>query len=425
MFPKKLYVEITTRCNMHCGMCVKHVPGSCISNTNMDPDTFSRLKPALPWVEELVLNGIGEPLLHPDLVSMVSLAAALMKTDSFIGFQTNGLLLTFEKAEELMDAGLNQLCISADASPDSSPGSRPLLHGRASQDSPFTLIDAVRRKKRRTFRLGAEVVLVRETVHKLPELVKRLAEEGADFILGSHLLSYHPDNETHNLFDTNTVQARELYAEWKQKGEDEGISLASLTSRTWIAPRFDRDNHLKGRYGEMLQEARRKGIWLHVKRLEEWDGGVTAAAAEAYQEAEEIARCYGLELDLPPLTATSERSCRFLRDKAAFIDTSGEVMPCHALWHDYAIYMNGEKKRMHRKSFGNLSDTSLLDIWQSPEYAAFRAEASGYEYPFCHSCATGPCPDITGQSSPFVNDCFGSSVPCGHCLWCLDAVRCL
>lgn len=425
MFPKKLYVEVTTRCNMQCGMCVKHAPDSCISNTDMAFSVFSRLRSSLPYAEELILNGIGEPMLHSDIVKMVSFAAQQMPTGSYRGFQTNGLLLTRQNTEELIDAGLNKLCISADAVPDNGRAGRNLLHGCSRPSSPLALVDAVRQEKKANIKLGAEVVLVRETVQALPELIRQLAEEGVDFVIGSHLLSYLPDNESHSLFDTNTTQARELYSRWKQRTESEGISLASLTSKTWIAPRLNHDHHLKGRYEEMLRDAREEGIWLHVKRLEEWDTDVTDIAEEAYHRAEDVARRYGVALDLPPLTAAAERSCRFITDRAVFIDTEGEVMPCHALWHDYTIYMNGDKKRLHRRSLGNISENELPDIWQSSEYREFRDEASRYEYPFCHSCTPGPCPDITGELSPFVNDCFGIDVPCGHCLWCLDAVRCL
>lgn len=425
MFPKKLYVEIATRCNMQCGMCVKHVPGSRISNTTMDFSVFSRIKDSLPHMEELVLNGIGEPLLHPDILQMVAFAADHMPERSLRGFQTNGLLLTEQTTEDLITAGLNQICISADSTPDSGRAAGNLLHGCSHHTSPFSLVNKVRSRRNKKLRLGAEIVLLRETLPDLPALVRHLASEGVDFIIGSHLLSYLPGYESHGLFDTNTVEARELYSRWKCLADGEGINLASLTSKTWIAPRLEHEHHLKERYNEMLQEARGKGIWLHVKRLEEWDQEITRAAEEIYHETREVAAEYGVALDLPPLVATTDRSCRFIKNKAAFINTEGDVMPCHALWHDYTIYMNGDKKRLHRKSFGNITTHLLVDIWQSASYREFRDNAAMYEFPFCHSCSPGPCPDITGEVTPFINDCFGVSAPCGHCLWCFDAIRCL
>ena len=74
MYPKKLYLEVTTNCNMSCGMCVKNAPGSSISNQHLNIAIFKKLLPYLSHVQELVLNGIGEPLLHPDLLWMISKA---------------------------------------------------------------------------------------------------------------------------------------------------------------------------------------------------------------------------------------------------------------------------------------------------------------------------------------------------------------
>ena len=65
--PAKLFVEVTTRCNLQCGMCVKQNGTGGIPEGSMSPETFERLAPAFPHLDSLVLNGIGEPLLHPHL----------------------------------------------------------------------------------------------------------------------------------------------------------------------------------------------------------------------------------------------------------------------------------------------------------------------------------------------------------------------
>jgi hypothetical protein len=119
-------------------MCVKHAPGSSISNKHLDIAVFKKLLPYLPHIQTLVLNGIGEPLLHPDLLWMISKAHEQMagkragetpgkragetpgkragetsdkrvgetSEECWIGFQTNGLLLTPSLTEQLLDAGL-------------------------------------------------------------------------------------------------------------------------------------------------------------------------------------------------------------------------------------------------------------------------------------------------------------------------------
>lgn len=411
---------------MQCGMCVKHAPGSCISNRDLDFSLFRRLTPAFPGLEALVLNGIGEPLLHPRLVEMVALAKGSMPSESWIGFQTNGLLLSHDLSERLLAAGLNRLCISVDDTGGEAACAGTLLHVSGEQRSPLAMVRQVcTRQGLDQVRLGAEIVLTRETLPQLPELIVRLANDGADFIIGSHLLAYHGEAEAQSLFNSCTVEAQAVYRKWRDIARTEGLNFNGLTARSWIAPRGRDELRLQQFYREMLAEAREQTIWLHVHKLDAWDDEATADQAGYLTEAEAVAARLGLELSLPPLTATTDRGCGFIEAGALFIDVDGAVMPCHPLWHTHSVYMDGEAKHLKHRSFGSVADRDLLEIWQSREYREFRQAVLKYDYPFCHSCALGPCPDITGESTPFVNDCFGITVPCGHCLWCFDAVRCL
>lgn len=93
-YPDKIYVELTTRCNLRCPMCLKFAKGSCIDEGDMPLALFKKLAPSLDHSRFLVLNGIGEPLLHPDLEEIITIARAVMPPDGRIGFQSNGLLFS-------------------------------------------------------------------------------------------------------------------------------------------------------------------------------------------------------------------------------------------------------------------------------------------------------------------------------------------
>lgn len=73
--------------------------------------TFERLLAELPDLAEVVLQGLGEPLLTPDQVPMVRVAT---ERGEAVGFNTNATLLTPRRARELVEAGLDWLCISLD-----------------------------------------------------------------------------------------------------------------------------------------------------------------------------------------------------------------------------------------------------------------------------------------------------------------------
>lgn len=55
-YPSKLFVEVTTRCNLRCGMCVKETSDSGIVDGDLAPETFDALEPALSQTETLILN---------------------------------------------------------------------------------------------------------------------------------------------------------------------------------------------------------------------------------------------------------------------------------------------------------------------------------------------------------------------------------
>src|SRR6266545_1137805 len=91
--PSKLFVEVTTRCNLRCAMCVKQAPGQRLVDGDMSDETFARLAPALPRLDAPVLKGIGESLLHPRLERYIEAAKKAMAPHAWVGFQTNGQLL--------------------------------------------------------------------------------------------------------------------------------------------------------------------------------------------------------------------------------------------------------------------------------------------------------------------------------------------
>src|SRR4051812_5510610 len=101
-YPSKLFVETTSRCNMNCVMCAKQNQGSIIADGDLSLGTFTALKDAFPRLDALVLNGIGEPLLNSHLEQFIAQAKKWMPAGSWVGFQSNGLLLNNLRAIALV-----------------------------------------------------------------------------------------------------------------------------------------------------------------------------------------------------------------------------------------------------------------------------------------------------------------------------------
>src|SRR4051812_167080 len=101
--PRELQVEVTAACNLRCHMClVRYRPPVDRVHGSMSFDRFRATVDALPVLEKVTLQGLGEPLLVPDLLQMVAYASA---RGARVGFNTNGTLLTREKATQLVEAG--------------------------------------------------------------------------------------------------------------------------------------------------------------------------------------------------------------------------------------------------------------------------------------------------------------------------------
>ena len=107
------------------------------------------------------------------------------------------------------------------------------------------------------------------------------------------------------------------------------------------------------------------------------------------------------------------------------VSWDGNVHPCYYLWHKYNSYHKERKigRQIEAKSFGNLEHVKIMDIWNDPDFIAFRQEVQSYEFSYCSNCNVAPCGFI--DNPDFLNDCHTNTVPCGDCFWCMGMFNCL
>ncbi|MBM9616803.1 radical SAM/SPASM family putative metalloenzyme maturase [Desulfobulbus rhabdoformis] len=421
--PRKLYIETTTRCNLRCKMCMKYAQGSCIEEGDFDLKLFHRLIPSLAQVDFLVLNGIGEPLLHPQLATMIALAREAMPHNGSIGFQSNGLLFTQKKTRILVAAGLDTVCLSVDSLQPAQGGE----HQASPVERAIGYLQEAGNSCKRSISLGIEIVLRESNQQQLPQIIDWAHARGVDYIIASHLFSYDGQLKEETLFTPNSLEATALFAKWSQQAEDNGLNLASLPRLRLRFNRSNEDRQLLDLGANMQLEARERDIKLHFDNLLKQRKNARPELVQLWEEAKQLANERGIRLNLPPLQAPSndKRSCPFMEEKAAFITTNGDVMPCHFLWHTYSCMVNQGDVQIHSRPFGNLAKQSLQEIWEDRRYTLFRQEASGSDYAPCWSCSSGPCPDLVNPNMLDIHDCYGNHVPCGHCMWSIGWTRCL
>ena len=113
-FPPVVRIETTNACNAHCTMCPHNSmqrPIHIMPNDLFEKiiDECSRNK-----LSEIHLHNFGEPLLDANLEDRIRLVK--QKCRVYTKIFTNGSLLTSDRAQRLLDSGIDEIKISVDGS---------------------------------------------------------------------------------------------------------------------------------------------------------------------------------------------------------------------------------------------------------------------------------------------------------------------
>ncbi len=423
-YPSKLFVETTTRCNLGCFMCVKQSGECCIAEGDLAAELFQKLEPAFPRLEALILNGIGEPLLNPDLEEFIRRARERMPASGWIGFQSNGLLLDNHRARSLAEAGLDRICISIDAvSPEMFREVREGGELSAVEKALAALGRAKFSTGRPDLQVGVEFVLMRRNLRELPHALRWAATRGVSFALVTHVLPYDEKHADEAAYETCTDQAIELFQLWRDKAEAAGVDISRYFQVLWKYSKDPEEQKIIQFVEQMKADAGGRGIFLDLKKLFNLDFAWLEQVGEVFTEARQVAEECGIDLRLPEVVLKGDRRCEFVEDGGAFVSWQGGVHPCYFLWHSYNCFASGWNQMVQPKVFGNLADKGILEIWNSGEFRSFRQNVVAYDYPFCASCSLAPCDYV--QTESFEQDCHVNEEPCGSCLWCMGLFQCL
>jgi len=109
--PVRLWIELTSHCNLQCIMC----PNKKLKKEDkgyMDFGLYRKIiDEAASFAFDINLAHRGESLLYPDIIKAIRYAK---KQNLFTRLHTNGSLLTGELASSIIDAGLDRLSFSFD-----------------------------------------------------------------------------------------------------------------------------------------------------------------------------------------------------------------------------------------------------------------------------------------------------------------------
>lgn len=161
--PTRIELELTERCNLSCKFCYNSQKPI---DSTLSTKIISRL--ADENVPEIVLTG-GEPLLHPQFETILSLCASLFQKTMI---QTNGTLISDSVADMFVQHNVFEINISLHGS--------STLHDALTQriGSYENAINAIKRLNRRGVRVSSNFVMTKENAKGLVQNLTMLYDLG-------------------------------------------------------------------------------------------------------------------------------------------------------------------------------------------------------------------------------------------------------
>jgi MoaA/NifB/PqqE/SkfB family radical SAM enzyme len=369
---KRVYVEVTNRCNLNCSTCMRNVWN--VEFGHMTLDIFDRVLEgvmALSPRPEIFLGGYGEPLSNPDCLAMIERAKSLELHVSLI---TNGILLSEEVSRKLVELQLDMLWVSLDgASPEC------YTDVRLGNELPRIIGNLKRLRTARFWtygsspwngypRLGIAFVAMKRNIHELSKVIRLGTNLGAVEFSITNVLAHNLSLRDESLYQRAMNQA------------------ASRSAQQW------------------------KPL-VHMPRLD-IDGRTKEAMID-------LLRCTNqMELFGSMLNQNVDQ-CPFVSRGSISIRWDGKVSPCLPLLYTHHYFLDDRERCAYAYFVGDLTRQTLAEIWYDRRYTDLRDRLQRFIFSpctYCNSCE---------MANDNLEDCYGNTIPaCGGCLWAQGLIRC-
>ncbi len=189
---RKIYIEVTSRCNLDCITCIRHEwqhdPG------DMTLDLFHKIigdLEKMKRMKEIVFGGFGEPFLHSQIIEMLAKAK---RKNYRVTVTTNGQSLSSEIIDKIIELKVDDLVISVDSF-------EKIEFENIRQGGELELLlenlEELKRKKEKENtifpRINMEFVLMRKNKNQLEKLSSYSRGLGILSILVTNLLPYNEE----------------------------------------------------------------------------------------------------------------------------------------------------------------------------------------------------------------------------------------
>ena len=359
---RRIYVEPTNTCNLNCRTCVRRIWEEPLGNISLFTwdsllEEVKRISPR----PEIFFGGFGEPLGHPNILSMVSQAHEAGCRTELI---SNGVFLDDAMARGLIEAGLDFLWVSIDgADPES------YLDVRLGNELPG-IINKLKHLRKLRFQLRSKTPLLgfafvgmKRNIHDLPNVVALARQLRVRKIHVSNVLPYSREMKDEILYRFSQRES-----EWN--------------IHTYLFPRMDADSGILSAW----EKIGAKSDWMKMGN-----------------------RKFKAPFD----------TCPFIEKGSVSVRWDGQVSPCLPLLHAHESFLDDTYRKVEPHFYGDLANASLSEIWNSPDYRSLRERVREFDFSPCTLCNSCEMAETNQE------DCFGSPPPaCGGCLWAQGFISC-
>src|SRR5438874_2391797 len=183
--PRSLYLETTNRCDSKCQTCIRTFR-SLEPPADLTLEQVRAIAEQFPLLERVVLHGIGEPLLNPEIFAIVGYLKSRAVT---VLFNSDAISLTATRALRLIESGLDEYRVSMDAA------TRQIYRRLRGVDQFDRVVANVRRlvelereRGRSVPRVSLWFTASRANLDELPAFVQLAADLGVDEVYVQRLV---------------------------------------------------------------------------------------------------------------------------------------------------------------------------------------------------------------------------------------------
>ncbi|MFC1771468.1 radical SAM protein [Candidatus Margulisiibacteriota bacterium] len=320
-------IEITNVCNLRCKMCAhsSKLWKNATKQKTLKLSEFKHIIDTIPGIFYTEINGVGEPLLHPNIIEMITYAH---KKGISTGFFTNATLMTPEISRKLIKAkGLVSIKVSIDTG---DPKAFNNLRTGADFNQILDNVAAFQRIKKETGNLFPEVVVsmtaMPEYIRDIPKLVEALKKIGLNSLYIKDVLAHTNIKGVTEI--EKTIKSLGLNAQ--EELADYGFYTRKLTSEETF------------QIHEYHKEYAKQGFSIYY-----------------YHAAEK--------------NHSSSRTCK-APWSTIYINANGDVNPCCFSFLYPEMY------------FGNILKQSFTEIWNNHMYQDFRSSLKNRLPSCCLPC---------------------------------------